>query len=73
MCKVNIIHDACETGARDGRAFPLESCTEEVIRIFSRQFCDERARAAYCSNFMMEFGKRISPVNEVPMRTFAMA
>ena len=73
MCKVNIIHDACVTGARDGRAFPLESCTDEVIRFFSRQFYDDDARAAYCSNFQMELGKRLSPVNDVPMRRYAMA
>jgi hypothetical protein len=73
MCKMNEIHDACLTGARDGRNFPAESCTDEVIRFFSRQFFDERAQDAYCSNFLMEFGKRTSPVNDVPMRCYAMA
>ncbi len=73
MCKMNEIHDACKTGARDGMNFPIESCNEDVIRFFSGQFLDERARDAYCSNFLMELGKRISPVNDVPMRVFAMA
>ena len=73
MCKTSIIHDACQTGARDGRNFPLENCRDEVIRIFARQYVDERARAAYCSNFLMEVGRRISPVNDVPMRRFVCA
>ena len=73
MCKMNEIHDACQLGARDGRNFPVESCRDEVIALFSRQFSDEVAQAAYRSNFLMEFGRRISPVNDVPMRQFAMA
>jgi hypothetical protein len=44
---------------------------ESVAEIFSRQFQDEDARAAYRSNFLAEMGNRISPANSLPLR-FAM-
>ncbi len=65
MCRINFIHEACEAGARDGRVFPLESCSEETARIFSRQYENEDARAAYLSGFLTEAGARLSPVNDV--------
>ena len=72
MCKVSIIHVACEAGSRDGRNFPVNNY-EDAMNVFSRQFEDERAQAAYCSNFLAEMGNRISPVNGIPMRQYACA
>jgi len=72
MCKVSIIHVACQAGSEDGRNFPVEN-HEEIMNIFSRQFEDEHAQAAYCSNFLAEMGRRISPVNGIPMRQYACA
>jgi len=65
MCRIGFIHEACQAGARDGRNFPIESCSEGIARIFSRQYEDEDARAAYLSGFLMEAGARLSPVNAV--------
>ncbi len=70
MCKMNILHVACKVGSEDGRNFPTNDY-EFVMNVFARQFEDERARAAYCCNFLAEMGKRISPANILPVR-FAM-
>ncbi len=72
MCKSNILHIASQTGSEDGRNFAILSDNETIAEIFSRQFVDERARAAYKCSFLAEIGKRISPVNDVPLRPFAM-
>ena len=62
MCKMNIIHAACKAGSEDGRNFPVDGF-EETMNVFARQFEDEDAQAAYCSNFLAEIGRRISPVH----------
>ena len=71
MCKMNILHVASRAGSEDGRNFALMNDCESVAEIFSRQFQDEDARAAYRSNFLAEMGNRISPANSLPLR-FAM-
>jgi len=69
MCKMNALHAACKAGSEDGRNFPTDNY-ETMMGICSRQFEDEDAQAAYLSNFLAEMGRRLSPVNGVPMRQF---
>lgn len=61
MCKINAIHEACKAGARDGKCFPLNDF-DLTMKMFASQFADENAQAAYCSNFLAEIGRRLSPV-----------
>ncbi len=68
MCKMNIIHVASQTGSEDGRNFALMNDCETIAEIFSRQFVDESARAAYKCNFLAEIGKRVSPANNLPVQ-----
>ena len=72
MCKVNHLHVASEAGCVDGRNFALVENIELVAEIFSRQFFETELKDAYKSSFLAEIGKRLSPVNDVPLRQFAM-